>query len=342
MESNGLSLKFQGITLSITTLIILLYTIGELRTFCSIDTPPKNYTHITDNQTQKEKTPVRVETGLTITDFSIFNMIEDKFSLSGVIWFRFDPKLISLDKISKFSFWRGHIDSLSEPLLSQENSKTLALYKLRLTFKTNLYYGFFPFEDHRIYLMLLNDHVDRERFEFVASRNDFIVADSVYISGWRYEDHTVTTGYVTTTISTPLERKDLTYPSVLFGIDFFYESARHLIGVILPLLIIFLIDLFSFCLDQRRDRSALVQISTGNVVAIIAYRFVIESLAPRVGYMMVADLLFFLFLTNTLCVFVINTVGPYLTIFQRKMISIGLQSLLLAGTTYIFTIWIPC
>ena len=43
-----------------------------------------------------------------------------------------------------------------------------------------------------------------------------------------------------------------------------------------------------------------MQMSTGNIVALVAYRFVIESISPKVGYPMIADYIFFLFFEHFL------------------------------------------
>lgn len=342
MKSNGISLQFQCVTLSITTLIILFFLIGELRTFCSIDTSPTIYPLDPQTIAKYHGEAHPVESGLTITDFPQFNMTENKFTFSGFLWFRFDPKEVPLETIEKFSFWRGEIESKSEPLLEKKDGKMLAVYKVRVTFKTNLYYGYFPFEDHKIFIMLMNDKVDPGKFQFSASHSDLIIAPSVYVSGWNYFAHEVKAGYNTTEVGAPEQRTVISHPTLLFQIDFLHQSARYIISIVLPLFIIFFIDLCSFCLDQRADHAVLVQISTGNIVALVAYRFVIENLSPRSGYPMIADFLFFLFLMNTLAVFIINNIGPYLSIRQKKMVSIGLQSLVLGACTYVFTVWISC
>ncbi len=335
--SNGISVQFQFVSLCITTAILLYLIAGQVFHFCAIDKKPT--LHQVDARQAKGPTVVKV--GLTIVDFAEFNVTENKFKISGLISFIFDPKKISLDTIEKFSFLKGDIKYKSKPHVRACGDLMCAYYSIKVTFKTNLYYGFFPFEDHKIFLGLINDAVTPEEMLFDAVPEDFIIDTDVYVSGWSYLRHRVRMGYGET-ILPGLENKKIVYPELLFIIDFFHYSMRYIISIMLPLLIIFFIDLFSLCLDQRLNKSTLVQMSTGNIVALVAYRFVIESLSPKVGYPMIADYIFFLFLSISFAIFVINSIGPYLALWQKKAVSIGMQLIVIGVFTYLLEFWIPC
>lgn len=365
-QSNAISIEFQLITLSITTAIILFLIAGQVFHFCSIDKKPTLYS-FSSNKTDSFITPqkqkmglkpngsqqpgslaqpvdkrAKIVVGLTITEFSEFNVTENKFKITGIISFAFDPKQISLETIKKFSFLRGDIKEKSEPHVKTVNGSTIAYFSIKVAFRTNLYHGFFPFEDHRIFLGLINDAVSAEEAFFEVSLNDFIIDPQVDVSGWSYLRHKVKVGYGQTELSTAHTKNNITYPEVVFIMDFFHYSLRYIIIIMLPLLIIFFIDLFSFCLDQKQNRSTLVQISTGNIVALVAYRFVIESISPKVGYPMIVDYIFFLFLSISFTMFIINSIGPYLTVFHKKCISLGVQLVVIAIFIYLLEFWIPC
>ena len=335
-RSNGISLQFQAVTLMLTTLIIIILVAAQLKKFCSVDQAP-----ITP-KTLKQfvATPAQVSVGLTITDFPEFDVANNIFQIAGIIWFTFDPALIALKTVKKFTFVKGKIDYTSDPITRLDGDMLTVRYNIRATFRTNLYYGFFPFEDHTLYLMLANMAVNPDELAFESSYANFIV-DQPYISGWDYADHRVKAGYSTIPLGVGHKGKEIAYPAVLFTLDFFHHSIRYIITVLLPLLIIFFIDLFSLCFDQR-ERETLVGLTTASIAALVAYRFVIESLTPRVGYPTVADYLYFLFLTNTFIIFVVNCVGPYLTRFFKKIISVCLQMGVLSVIFYLLTIWIPC
>ncbi len=340
-HSNGLSLQFQSATLAVTTAIIVLLVAGQLKKFCSVDKAPRIIPITPQSLKQFVVTPAKVDVGLTITDFPEFDVAQNKFQVSGIIWFTFDPSVIALNTVKQFTFTKGQIDYKSEPSTSLDGDMLTARYEFRATFRTNLYYGFFPFEDHTLYLMLANMAVNPDEMAYESSYANFIV-DQPYISGWDYADHKVITGYGTIPLGLDHKAKEITYPAVLFVLDFFHHSIRYVVTVLLPLLIIFFIDLFSLCFDQRRDNEILVGLTTANIAALVAYRFVIESLTPTVGYPTMADYFYFLFLTNTFLIFVINSVGPYLTIRQKKVISVGIQLCVVSVITFLLTYWIPC
>lgn len=339
-KSNGISLQFQWATLTVTALIIIFLIAGQLKKFCSKDQPPRIFSVTPKTLKQFVATPAEVSVGLTITDFPEFDVANNSFQISGVIWFTFDPALIGLKTVEKFSFAKGKIDYLSKPITRLDGDHLIVRYNIRATFRSDLYYGYFPFEDHTLYLMLANMSVNPDELSFESSYANFIV-DQPYISGWDYADHRVTSGYSTVPLGIGHKGKEIAYPAVLFTLDFFHHSIRYVIAVLLPLLIIFFIDLFSLCFDQR-ERETLVAITTANIAALVAYRFVIESLTPRVGYPTVADYLYFLFLTNTFIIFVINCVGPHLAVRIRKAISILLQVCVVSTIWYLLVIWIPC
>lgn len=324
-----------------TIFAIVMLVMLQVQKFCSSDTPP-HITAVTPKTLQQKAhtQPTKVTVGLTIIDFPTFDVSRNEFEFSGILWFTFDPALIGLKTIEKFHFLKGEIKSISEPSTQLENDLLTVRYRIRVSFKTNLYYGYFPFEDHTIYLMLSNTAVDPDEVNFESTYANVII-EHPYLDGWDYKDHHVTTGY--STVSLGIGRgKEIMYPSVLFAIDFFHHSVRYLISVLLPLLIIFLIDLFSLCFDQKEERGTLVTMTTANIAALVAYRFVLESLTPKVGYPTIADYFFFLFLCNTFIIFTVNCVGPYLTLWQRKIISIAVQVCIVLAITFLLRMWFPC
>ncbi len=340
-KSSGISFSFQVTTLTLSTLIIILLVANQLKKFCSADLSPE-ITQITPKTLQQfVANPVKVDVGMTITDFPEFGVATNKFQIAGIIWFRFDPSLISLDTIEKFTLVKGQSNYKSNAITSLDDGMLTARYTILTTCRTNLYYGVFPFEDHTLYLMLANREVDPNEVIFQSGYANFIV-DKPYISGWDYADHRITTGFNTIPLGTGQRKKEILYPSVLFELDFFHHSIRYVITVLLPLLIIFFIDLFSLCFDQKKDLGKLVGITTANLAALVGYRFVIERMTPKVGYPTIADYLYFLFLTNTFIIFVINCIGPYLTPFQKKIVSVTLQTIIISVIIYLLGYWIPC
>ncbi len=339
-EVNELSPRFQAVTISITACIIVFLVFSLFHRFCSLDRQP-SITLMTPAELSKfGSASVKVQVGFSIYNFIEFDTINNKFKVSGVVWFKFDPSLITLDTISKFIFIKGDIEEKGEPSTYLVGDHVIARYTIRISFKTNLYYGYFPFEDHRIFLSLANISVSPHEIIFEVSEQDFIISDEAFVSGWQFQDKSVVAGYGTLHMGKDV--KDLQFPQVLFEMDYYHYSVRYIIMIILPLLIIFFIELFSLCLDHKENQSTLIQLSTTNITGLLAYRFVIETIVPKVGYSTLADYFFFLFLGTSTFMFFMNVLGPYLTVRHKKFLSIGLQVFVISVFIYLFEFWVVC
>jgi hypothetical protein len=60
-----------------------------------------------------------------------------------------------------------------------------------------------------------------------------------------------------------------------------------------------------FCFSIQEANTS-ISIAAGSVTGILAYRFVIANMSPKVGYFVFSDYLFFLFLTMSTLVFLVN------------------------------------
>ena len=340
-KSNALSFSFQSITLIVLTLGIFLLVSLQLKKFCAIDAQPPLIPITPKTMSSFAQKPAPVTVGITITDFPEFKVASNTFVMRGIIWFRFDPSLISLSTVEQFSFVKGTLDYRSPALTQLDGDMVIARYDIKATFRTDLYYGFFPFEDHTLYFMLTNATVSPDEMLFDSSYADVLV-DNPSVNGWTFDDHRVTVGYQRIPFGGTLSKKAITHPVVLVALDFFQDSIRYIFTIFLPLLIIFYITMFSFCFDQVEEHSTLVSLTTANIAALVTYRFIIETMTPPVGYPTIADHLYFLFLTITFLTFLINSVGPYLTIFQKKIVSITIQVLVFLAILYLLFFWIPC
>ncbi len=219
-SSNGISLHFQVTSLAFTVAMIIMLVLLQVRKFCAADLAPRIIT-VTPKTLKHDAvaTPTKVTVGLTITDFPSFDVAHNNFEFAGILWFTFDPALIGLKTIEKFNFVKGDIKYLSEPITRLDDDMLTVRYRIRASFKSNLYYGYFPFEDHTLYLMLTNTAVNPDEVAFESTYSNVII-DQPYVNGWDYTDHRVTTGYSSTPLGMGNKTKDIIYPSVLFTLIF--------------------------------------------------------------------------------------------------------------------------
>ena len=251
--------------------------------------------------------------GLLIDQFINFEMVTNKFTFDGTVWFKFNPGAISLDSLEKFSFVKGTIKKKSEPHISLIDDKMLVKYAVRVEFISDLNYQDFPLDSHSLYIELINEAVSPSEILFESSRREFSVNDPVTNSGWQLVDTAVKTGYLTSRLDPYDPRQDSTYPVALFSLDYARNSIRYTLLIIFPLALIFYLMFFSLSL---RLTSA-IGITSSGITAILAYRFVIENLSPKTGFFMISDYLFFLFLAATICSFIVNVIEAKFQIKSR-------------------------
>jgi hypothetical protein len=340
--TNALDPRFQVASLAVTIALIFYSLYSALSVFCAFDSKPTINVLTPQSFALISTRPAQVKVGLSIEDFSEFDVINNKFTFSGVLWFQCDPTIISLEALDKFSFERGTILYKSEPVTSLTKEGLFIRYSIRVQFKTDLSYVYFPLEDHKLTIVLSNNRVTTGEIIYTSALSDFRVGLDFTVSGWHYHGHNVQAGYGITTIGSNLAETSLFYPRVIFELEYLSKNIRSIITLILPLLLIFCLEMFSLCIDQREFRSTLISLSASNITALFAYRFVIENMCPKAGYLMFSDYIFFLFLGSSFTMFFVNGVGPYLTVRQKKMVSLSLQSCIALFFLISVKIWFRC
>ncbi len=298
--------KYQVAALLITSVI----TVFILYSALTLYRPLEKMTQVLPITPQKIKEwggePTEVQVGLFITNWHEFDVRDNQFVFDGVLWFQFDPALISLDTIDKFSFEKGEILKKSKPDTKLIDGKLFAEYEIRLRFTTNLSHQMFPLDDHRIYIAMLNTFVSPSEVIFKARKNSFSVSESVFIPDWKQIDHEVKSGYEEQDIDKRDQRKVIRNPKVMFMLDFHRSGVSLIMLILVPIFLIFFIGLFSFAFDPSVAQMPIVVIATTSLTSLVTYRFVIQRMSPTVGYFLLSDLIFTALLAFAFMVFIIG------------------------------------
>jgi len=114
----------------------------------------------------------------------------------------------------------------------------------------------------------------------------------------------VKTGYTESRLDMYDSSKIISHPKTVFSIDFRRSGIRNSLLILLPLFLIFFLSLFSLAFDPEKQITTIMSLSTVGVTSLLAYRFVIENMTPKVGYFVFSDQIFILLLAATLLVFV--------------------------------------
>jgi hypothetical protein len=316
------------ILISGSLISVLMYQ--AIAQFRSRDRMPELISLIPDTMAELGENPGVATVGLFVKEFSEFNFLTNQFTFSGILWFLFDPAIISVETLSKFSFEKGDVLYTSPVSTRIVKGKLLARYDIRVKLKSNPTYALFPFDSHVVYITMDNNYVTPGEIMFKSSNNEFTISPEIAVSGWKTIGTRVYAGYSVSRIEKTDRSNDVYHPRVVFCVDFSRSGLREALTIFLPLILIFFMALFTFILSELKTVLAL---SSGAVTALIAYRFVIENLSPKVGYFMLSDYVFFYILALTILVFFIN-VGWTNVRNKLPLIAI-MHALLVAGFFYL-------
>ena len=311
----------QIICLIITSLLTIIMAYYAMIDFRDIEPSPELHPITPQKLAEWVGEPTVVKTGLHIINFPEFDMVHNDFLMDGIIWFEFDPALVSLETIGKFSFEKGDIKIKSEPDTKLIDTKLFAEYKIRIHFSSNLSYQFFPLDDHRIYISLINSYVSPSEIIFEAEKSGFSLSEEIYLGEWKQIDYGLRTGYSEALLEKHDVRKMVRNPKVVFSIDFSRTGIRQGFLILLPLFLIFFIGLFSLGFDPKTHAREVLTLPSGSITSMIAYRFVIQRMSPQLGYFILSDHVFTLFLIFAFLEFIIGV------LIVRKGISIRWWSL---------------
>ncbi len=329
------NIAFFTILSIIASVLIISFLIYRATShFTAIDKMPELLPLVPEAYEQFGGSPSEVRVGLYINDFTEFDIIDNEFTFSAIIWFLFDPTLISLDTLSKFSFEKGQIIERAPPITRIIGDKLLARYDIRVKLKSNLNYALFPLDSHLIYIAVDNNYTSPGDLTMTSSQNDFVVSPEISTTGWKMLGTTFYSGYSISNLEKKEAEYTVAHPRLIFAVAYAHSGLRQPLTILLPLIFIFFMSLFSFSLEKKSYDMSLT-LSSGAVTGLVAYRFVIESLAPKVGYFMLSDYMFFLFLIAVFFVFFIDVGFLFFRQQYTRLIIIGLQSFVIIGLIYL-------
>lgn len=296
----------QLIALIFTSLVICFLGYRATVGFHSVEQPPELFPITPNKITEWGGDPAIVKTGLHIINFPKFDMQNNDFIIDCIVWFEFDPSLVSLETIDKFSFDKSQIQLKYSPSTRLIDDKLFVEYELRIRFNSNLNFKYFPIDDHYVYITLVNTHVSPSDIIFQAEKGGFTSSKDMMMAGWKLYDTKVTTGYFSSHLDINDPRKVLREPRVNFALKIKRIGMRQALLIFFPLFLIFFIGLFAFGFDPKKQASNILSMASGGLTATIGYRFVMQGMSPRVGYFLFSDHMFTVFLCFVFMEFIVS------------------------------------
>ncbi len=286
-QNKKVSAGFQAIAFFIAFACLSLLFIVRYHTFITHDP----YLSLMAN----EKSDKQVIVGLHISHFSNFNIAKNKFVLDGTLWFLFNPKDISLDKIKKFNIFNGTLLDLSEPVLIDHNDEKIAQFRIRAEFHTPLNYRMFPLDDHRVNLIIINRFLP-DNVILSSINRDITFNKSMYLPGWRIISHGVRTGIKEVILQRDNKRYADQQQETIITLNCERTDPSIIINILLTLLLMLFLAMLTFSSDEDS-----VLIVTVGIVALISYRTVMQTMAPpQVSYFIYSDYMYLFALVSVI------------------------------------------
>jgi hypothetical protein len=281
--------------------------------------------------------PGIVHVGLIIEKFHTFQIMENKFIFDGVLWFRFDPKLVSLETINNIRVKNGKFLDKSPPHVRLFNEDLFVRYAVQIEFQCDLHFGDFPDDDHKIYIILTHSGVSPNSLVFESTRPDLLILDDLEHQGWKEFNRDVAAGYSSSRIQSSVTDVEFSNPVVVFAIDYRHNTMRNFLNIIIPLLVMLGIILFSFAVDREKLWKYRLTACMQAIAASVAFRFVIDSMSPKVGYAMASDKFFFMFLSFYLIMFIVALNTQRTKVIWERLIILAITFAVVGGTIFIWS-----
>lgn len=293
-------IQILSIAIMIVTLILLFYYPNKL--FLSSDPQPRISTIKPIIGTKEIK---EINTGLYIKNFPVFDIIKNNFIMNAIIWFEFNPHQIDIETISNFNFEKGEILKKSKLKSKIINDKLWVYYKIKVEFKSNLDYKFFPIEDHKIYITLANSKMNPDSEILVSYNTDLVLRKNIFTGDWRKIGNEVEYGYIEQIIDKYQKEKATKYPVVSFELSFEKAGIRKTLAIFLPLFMVFFLSLFSLLINIKSTSTTLA-VSVGSTSALIFNLIAIEGMSPNVRYFTIANKIYSILLISAFAILLLN------------------------------------
>jgi len=311
------STKLQLWTIIITLVYVALMVGLEYNTHVYPEKIPK----LLDASPQVKYTATPIEVGVHINSFPEFSFNLNTFTLDAIVWFKFAKGSESLDTLEKFTLKNsllgknGKLIYKSAPIIKlMGNEEVLVSYHVIASFRADLNHDKFPIGDHKLIFILQNQSVTPNELYFKSSNDSLTLSDDLSVDNWKAEKTSAKAGYVRSVINPKTNLSNITYPCVVFSIDFNSFGARNVISLYFPIFVIFFICLLSLIVPIY-DYSRLGIISTALPILVL-FRMVIESASPKVGYTTHIDNAYY---TLVLLSVVLLIVQVYITLEGKKI-----------------------
>lgn len=316
------NVRFRVVSAIMVTAGMVAIFIASFFVFRQSDTLPELRPYTDKHIAESGPFSASVDVGLFIRDFSQFDIIKRQFEMDATVWFVFSPAEARLSSIEQFSFLNGTITHKSAPDIELIDDKLFVRYEVKAQFHSELNYRYFPYEAHRLAIILTNTYATPSEMMLRTQDSQLNVSPQLLLGNWRIDDWKTHYGYSRARFDASDIRKTRETPEVVFSLSVGNIGMKNTLVIFVPLLFALLLALFSLLIpykfENSHENALMFSVASASVASILAYRFVIQGLMPRVGYMTTTDYVFVLCLFVCMTIFLVHVLF-FLTLMQRSL-----------------------
>jgi len=265
--------------------------------------PPELSPFVPSEASQFGQETSLVKTEFYVDDFPVFDINANNFNLVGYVWFTFDPNILPAKLMGEFSFEGGRLTEKTLVDSVLVGNLLRVKYRVVVNFSSNLDNHRFPLSDHRIFLILTNTSFTTKEVIFQSFLRDFTTNQGIDPEGWTLKSRSVTYGSELASGEAAAAQIETAYPRVVFDFAFKKPGLREAVTIIIPMFLIYLIGIVALIIRDSKDAPTALTLAVGSISGILAYRYVIEAVSPKSGYMLISDQLTLVFFVATFIVF---------------------------------------
>lgn len=252
--------------------------------------------------------------GLEILSFPKFDINKDEFSIDAHLYIDFNSTTHTLEDFSKFHFLRGQVSQKNKPIVEQSGNMVHATYEITVNFKSQMKYADFPFDRHRVDIILTNILPKQKQAYFNKENVHFVLESDNLGAGWLLTKSTVNSGFPD---ASETKAKDTTDEyQIVFSMYTNRSSPKTPILVLMPLLLLFFLQLISLTFEVTKDFSVILSLSVGSLSGFLFYRNVMERLMPLTDDFIIADKVYLLLIAYNIFILGIQI---YILHYFRKL-----------------------
>lgn len=287
----------------LTTIAFSIITLVPVLHYDARETPPELSPFAPSEASQFSQETALVKTEFYVDDFPTFDINANNFILVGYLWFTFDPTILPSKLVGEFSFEGGRITEKTLVDSVLVGNLLRVKYRVVVDFSSNLDNHRFPLSDHRIFLILTNTSFTTKEVIFQSFLRDFTLNQGIDPEGWTLKSRSVTYGSELASGEASAAQIETAYPRVVFDFAFKKPGLREAMTIIIPMFLIYLIGIVALIIRGSKDPVTALTLAVASISGILAYRFVIEAVSPKSGYMLISDQLTLVFFIATFIVF---------------------------------------